>query len=210
MHGIYIITSPTGRNYVGQSVNIHQRWMHYKLCDCKEQPKLYNSFIKYGVENHKFSVIEECKIEILTERERYWQEYYDVINKGLNCKLVTTLEKTGFFSEETRKKISDALKGRVTRINYKHSEETKRKIGIANKGKPAKGFTGKHSEESKIKMSNSKKGRITSEETKIKLSLAMKGRKSKLKGRVFSDEEKKRIYGTRIGQKRNLKNKTQL
>jgi hypothetical protein len=38
----------------------------------------------------------------------------------------------------------------------------------------------------------------------------MKGKKSKLKGRVFTDEERKRIYGTRIGQKRNLKNKTQL
>ena len=176
--------------------------MHYRLCDCKEQPKLYNSFLKYGVENHKFSVIEECKLEILTERERYWQEYYDVINKGLNCKLVTTLDKTGFFSEETRKKISESLRGKVRRINYKHSEETKRKIGLANKGKKTKGFTGKHSEEAKRKMSESKKGKFLTEEHKAKLSKAIKGRPSKLKGKIFTKEEKQIAYKTRIGKRK--------
>lgn len=207
MHGIYIITSPTGRNYVGQSVNINQRWMHYRLGDCKDQPKLYNSFIKYGVENHKFSVIEECKIEILTERERYWQEYYDVINKGLNCKFVTTSEKTGFFSEETKRKISEALKGKVTRKGYKHSEETKRKIGLSNKGKNTKGFTGKHSEESKRKMSERKKGKVLTDEHKEKLSKAMKGKPSKLKGRIFTEEERKIAYRTRMGKrKKKVKN----
>ena len=52
----------------------------------------------------------------------------------------------------------------------KHSEEHKRKIGEALKGRI-------HSEESKRKMSEAKKGRTFSEETRRKMSEAAKGRK---------------------------------
>lgn len=52
------------------------------------QHKLYNSLKKHGVENHTFEIIEECSIEDLNCRERYWQEFYDVLgDKGLNCEL---------------------------------------------------------------------------------------------------------------------------
>ena len=91
--GIYKITSPTGKIYIGQSVNIHKRFTRYKNLGCVNQPRLYNSFIKYGVENHVFEIIEECLFEEMNIRERYWQEHYDVIsNKGLNCFLQETLE----------------------------------------------------------------------------------------------------------------------
>jgi group I intron endonuclease len=60
MIGIYKIISPKGRIYVGQSTNIKSRWLHYVSLDCTDQPKLYNSFLKYGVKNHKFKVLEEC------------------------------------------------------------------------------------------------------------------------------------------------------
>ncbi len=50
--GIYKITNPKGKVYIGQSVNIKKRWGDYKcLHNCKEQKMLYNSFIKYGVNN---------------------------------------------------------------------------------------------------------------------------------------------------------------
>jgi group I intron endonuclease len=67
-------------------------------------------------------------------------------------------------SEETRKKMSDFHKGR------KLSEETKRKISEANKGK-------KLSKEHKQKISKSMKGRIVTEETKRRMSEAKKRNK---------------------------------
>jgi group I intron endonuclease len=201
--GIYSIISPSNKFYIGQSIKIEVRWLHYLSLDCIEQPKLYNSLLKYGVDNHKFLIIEECSSEMLNNRERYWQEYYNVVESGLNCKYVSTLERSGSLSEETKIKISIANKGKIgKRKNYKHSDETKKKISIANKGKSATGFIGKHSDETKIKMSKSKKGKSLSEEHKLKLSIAAKGKPSKLKGRIFSEEEKKIMYATRMG-KRN-------
>lgn len=42
--GIYKITSPSGRIYIGSSKNIRRRFYSYKNLHCKDQPKLYNSF----------------------------------------------------------------------------------------------------------------------------------------------------------------------
>ena len=58
--GIYKITSPSEKNYIGQAVNINKRFYRYKSLDCSQQIILYKSFIKYGVENHIFEIIEEC------------------------------------------------------------------------------------------------------------------------------------------------------
>lgn len=109
--GIYKITSPKGRVYIGQSSNVLHRWETYKKVLCKGQPRLYMSLLKYGTENHTFEVIEECSIEQLNERERYWQEFYDVIGRnGLNCKLTKTEDKSGKNSEEVKEKISVTMK----------------------------------------------------------------------------------------------------
>lgn len=112
MIGIYKITSPTGKIYVGQSIDIKIRWYRYsKLC-CKRQLKLYNSFKKHGVDNHKFEIIEECSIDNINERERYWQEYYNVIGEnGLNLSLVSTFSKKYVHSKETRIKLSKNVSG---------------------------------------------------------------------------------------------------
>jgi len=57
--GIYKITSPKGRIYIGQSKNINSRINRYKkLQCCKTQLFLYRSFLKYRVENHKFEIID--------------------------------------------------------------------------------------------------------------------------------------------------------
>ena len=58
--GVYLITSPVGKKYVGCSVAIYKRWNEYKKLRCKKQRKLYHSFLKYGVENHKFEIICGC------------------------------------------------------------------------------------------------------------------------------------------------------
>lgn len=164
--GIYKITSPSGKIYIGQASNIKIRWKYsyYNLC-CKQQPKLFNSLKKYGPENHIFEIIEECKIEELNNRETYWKLFYleQVDNdwkKMLFCGLYDG--GGGPLSEEHRKKIGESLKGK------KHSEETKEKMSKKATGR-------KYSEESKKKMSESKKGKKFSEEKKIN----MKGKRCK-------------------------------
>jgi hypothetical protein len=115
-------------------------------------------------------------------------------------------------SEETKKKISDAKKGKMTgekNPNYgKHlSEETKKKISDAHKGKHCSEETkkrisdtekGKHcSEETKRKISDAQKGKHLSEETKKKMSDAKKGKmageKNPMYGKHHTEEVKKRI-----------------
>lgn len=68
-------------------------------------------------------------------------------------------------SEETRRKLSKALKGR------KFSEETRAKLSAARKGKK----TGPMSEESKAKLRAVFKGRIISGETRAKMSATKQG-----------------------------------
>ena len=165
MIGIYKITSPTGKVYIGQSINIEKRFKNYKvLQNCKGQFKLYNSFLKYGINNHNFEIIEECNIDLLNERERYWQDYYKCIDiNGLNLKLTNTLDKSGKLSEELKLKLSNSAKGkkmsekakikmRNNNLGKKLSEEHKRKIG-----EKSKGF--KHTQETKDKIRKGKLGK---------------------------------------------------
>lgn len=109
MIGIYKITSPSGRIYIGQSIDIEDRWSDYfNLQNCNRQPRLYRSFLKYNVKNHIFEKIEECEENKLNNRERYWQDYYNVTGKnGMNCRLQKSDDKSGRLSEITKKKLSD-------------------------------------------------------------------------------------------------------
>lgn len=159
MVGIYKIISPSGRIYIGQSINIERRLEKYKkFKDCKKQHKLLNSFNKYNVANHIFEIIEECDIENLNDRERYWQEWYDSVNSGLNCKLTTTKDKSGKLSEETKLKIGNANRNRI------YSPEVLERIRTFRKNY-------KVSEETRKKMSESAKGKIVSKETRLKISI---------------------------------------
>ena len=86
MIGIYKITSPSGKIYIGQSINIEKRFKGYKYSKAKKQPILHRSFVKYGVENHKFEIICECKKSDLYKLEAKYQILYSAKSpKGLNC-----------------------------------------------------------------------------------------------------------------------------
>lgn len=143
MIGIYKITNPKGKIYIGQTIDFERRVYQYKMLNCKEQPKLYNSLKKYGFENHQIELIHQCQDGNLTLLERYYQELYRTIeNDNLNCFLVTTKDKTGRHTDETKTKISNALKGK------KKTAEHISRLPQNQKGK----FRPKSSAETKFKM----------------------------------------------------------
>lgn len=98
--GIYKITSPNSKIYIGQSTNIEKRWSTYKRLQCKGQTLLYRSLNKYSPENHLFEVLEFCEIDVLIERENYYKDLYKVFQiPSLCCRYDG---KGGKDSEETR------------------------------------------------------------------------------------------------------------
>lgn len=78
MIGIYKITNlENGKIYIGQSVDIEERWKQHKWKAFNSNELAYNSaihaaFRKYGLDKFVCEVIEECSIEQLDEKERYW------------------------------------------------------------------------------------------------------------------------------------------
>ena len=86
--GIYKITNKINNKvYIGQSVNIEERWDYHKaVCHWNSQSALYRAFKKYGIENFDFQVIEKVPPikEQLNEREIYWIKYYDACKNGYN------------------------------------------------------------------------------------------------------------------------------
>ncbi len=207
--GIYTIHHiVSGKKYVGQAVNIGQRWTKHKWelrGGAHINRHLQAAWNKYGADAFKFSVVEHCDVDQLNEREMYhiaiWKSQdlcYNQTEGGGGCRgYVPSAEtraklsasgKGKVFSDEHRAKISAAKKGKVL------SAETKAKMGAANKGNQhSLGYT--HTDEAKAKMGAANKGNQHSlgythtDEARAKISAA---------GRNRSDETKAKISAAQI------------
>lgn len=89
--GIYKITNTQNQMcYVGQSVNLSDRWkQHIRRgvgADVPTRNKLYPAMLEIGPENFTFEVLEECPKDKLDEREQYWQEYCGAKTWGYSIK----------------------------------------------------------------------------------------------------------------------------
>lgn len=89
--GIYKITNlENGMCYVGQAVDIAERWkQHIKRgigADPPTQNKLYPAMLAIGVENFTFEIVEQCNGSKLSEREQYWQDFYHAKDFGYSIK----------------------------------------------------------------------------------------------------------------------------
>ena len=83
MIGIYMFENINNhKKYIGQSINItHRKWEHYN----RPSSGCYiDKILAAKPEEFTFSIIEECPVDKLDEREIYWIDYYDSINNGYN------------------------------------------------------------------------------------------------------------------------------
>lgn len=89
--GIYKITHIESQmSYVGQAVNIADRWrQHIKRgvgADAPTNNKLYPAMKKYGPEAFTFEIVEICERQKLDTQEDYWQEFYKSKEFGFSIK----------------------------------------------------------------------------------------------------------------------------
>jgi hypothetical protein len=105
--GIYqILNTTNGKSYIGQSRNIRKRWRQHtaglERTEALERGSypLRSAFLKYGLKQFDFKIIEECIESNLLIREKYW---IDQIQPEYNCNLWTPGRKKQ--TEKTKPKV---------------------------------------------------------------------------------------------------------
>lgn len=164
-----------GKKYVGiTSQKPENRWRNGN--GYRNNEHFWRAIKKYKWHNFSHEILytnltkneaEKIEIELIKELKTFEKD------KGYNIELGGNATKT--VAEETKRKISRALKG------HECSLETKRKISKANIGKP-----------------NANKGKKMSAETIEKNRLSHIGQKAWNKGRPWSEEEKAKCNGKSV------------
>ena len=175
--GVYAIINPENKIYIGATTSFKRRFYQYKGLYEKSQIKLYESFLKYGVDNHEFKIIEYCSEDMLNERERYWGEYYNCLDTkcGLNSVLPGYGDKKAIMSDDVKEKIGKAHKGKTISEEQrkaqseklkgrKQTEEHINKRKMFGEKNPAYGKEGyfkgkKHTDDTKKLLSEQRKGK---------------------------------------------------
>jgi len=103
---IYLITNTVNdKKYVGQTrQQLNKRWLHHitESRTYSDRP-LYRAINKYGLDNFKIRILEECNVDLLNEREIWWIDFLDSYRNGYNA---TTGGEYFEHTEETKQKIS--------------------------------------------------------------------------------------------------------
>jgi group I intron endonuclease len=210
--GIYLIRNKITNNlYVGQSVNIYQRWSNHKsLLNSGKGSSIYlqRAWTLYGKDSFEFTVL--CYCEPIVEKLCLAEQYYmDLLTPEYNLCPAAGSTLGMPCSPEHREKIKNGNLGKIrtakTKQKLKAAQlEITKQIELGNlppriqspearlarsercRGSKPAGLTmaGKqHSEETRAKMSASQAGKPVSEEARKKIS-------EKLTGVPLSEERK--------------------
>ena len=84
MIGIYMYENKIShKKYIGQSTNIERRKREH-LCWPSPYSRFDMELKALGEESFIFSILEECTVDKLDDREKYWIGYYNSIIEGYN------------------------------------------------------------------------------------------------------------------------------
>ena|GEM_PF-1448732 len=202
--GIYAATCmPTGKQYIGRSIDIQRRWNdHLKLLRANKHhsPHFQYEWNKYGEKAFQWTVLEQCSLDRLTEREQHW---IDTLAPQLN--VAFQVDKPFDFTPEIRQRMAEAARRRLQRDGHPHvgkkfSAEYRHKLAIAhlgqvpsNKGVPISAAT-------RQRVSEAVRAHHSSEEYRARVSAWQTGRKQSVKTRQKRSESLKQAYaeGRRI------------
>lgn len=128
--GIYfILKKDTGQLYIGQSINIKERFRQHKKG--YTDSRISRAIKKYGEDNFIFGIIEELPFnkEILDNREKFWIKKYKTFEDPNHYNLTPG----GDFNPSLVPEIAQRMN--KSKIGKKHKEETKKKMREAKLGK---------------------------------------------------------------------------
>lgn len=137
---IYKYTSPSGKAYIGQTINERKRRKKFlNLNEDYAGLKINNARLKYKPENFKYEVLErktysskEERTEDLNKLEIYYIGKYDSFKNGYNMSIGGEGSSGYKMTEEQVKKHTERMLNNNPFKGHKHSEETKKLIGEAN------------------------------------------------------------------------------
>lgn len=182
---IYVALSPSGKKYYGkscQSMQVRKKCHNYDANNTNKQKIFLSALRKYGTDNFIWSIVETLTAptreelrSLLNEREKHWIQHDKTTDKNYGYNMTLGGDGGGVFgrklSEETKRRISESLKGK------EYTQERKDNMSKNGKGVP------RPKKDDFIPWC---KGKTLSEEIRKKLSVAMKGKPK-------SEEHKKRL-----------------
>ena len=199
MGSIYKITNiVNGKSYIGQTyrdveTRVFKEHLRGHPSNCR---LLSNAVKKHGANNFTYEILHDGIIpDFLDDLEREAIEKFNTIAPhGYN---LTTGGAGGSRSEETRRKISETLKGKT------FSEETRRKLSEAAQGRKLSKETRRKLSEANTGENHPNYGKPHSEETRRKISEGNKGEKNHFFGKQLSAEHRHKISEANVGRKRS-------
>lgn len=185
--GIYKITSPDHKIYIGQTWDFKRRIGQYRNNNIKTQRKIYESIKKYGWQSHKIELVSELPKDVSQKVLNDYEIFY------WNC-----YKRCGFI----------LLNIKMPGSNGKHNSETKKKISAAKKGEKHPFFGKTHSSETINKMSKAQSGekhpffgKSFSLSHRNNISKVTSGEKNPFYGKKHTEETRKKISELKSGNK---------
>jgi group I intron endonuclease len=181
-----IINNINQKIYVGQTKHPKKRWGAHKSAAKKNSYPINRALTKYGTDNFTYQLIEpHSTLNDLNDAEAYWIRLLGTMRSeiGYNIRPGGNVE---VISEESRKKMSEAGKGRIV------SEETRQKISATTSGPNNHAYGIPKSETTKQKLRQANSGRYDgvprSKEIKQKIGKANETPLTILRERSIADK----------------------
>ena len=167
--GIYCIENiTTNKKYIGQSTDINDRWRKHISelnHNSHHNDYLQKAWNKYGEDDFEFYILEYCNEDELDEKENYYINFYDTIDRKYGYNLKSGGQAHCHHTEEVKNKISESNKKAyqnqelrelrsINALKQWANPNIKEKIMGSNNGMYGK----HHNEETRQKISKNRSG----------------------------------------------------